>query len=287
MVETNKPCIQVWWGIWAGLAVLTALFLFDFYALLWAHGEKLDNALILLIAVGLLVQHSRAVNCLATPHRPLLSGALLLVGLLLFVVGRSQTILFFEAFSLVLILLATLYVSGGSASLRVFWFPLVLLLFVPPLPGVFVDAFTGELKQYVSLWVEGLLYFLGYPIARDGVILLVGPYQMMVADACSGMNSIFSLAAIGLVYLYVTPKPGIGRIAILLASILPIAILANAIRVLLLVLITYHLGYAAGQGFAHTLAHILLFLSAVGLLIGIDSALALITNSRWKRRDRG
>jgi exosortase B len=274
------PCLRDWWGIWLGLALLTSLLLYDFATLLWMQGEKLDNGLILLIALGLMVQQRQQFRCLERPARPMLSSLLLLFGLLLFVVGRSQTILFFEAFSVWVILLACLHLVGGGGLLRSVWFPLLLLIFVMPLPGVFVNAFTGEMKQYVSLAVEMLLYGLGYPIARDGVILSVGPYQLLVADACSGINSIFSLTAIGLVYLYLTPKPGFGRNAILLVSILPIAILANVIRVLVLVLITYHFGYAAGQGFAHTTAHILLFIAAVALLIGIDSTLGLIASRR-------
>ncbi len=282
-VAVPRKCLRQTWGLWLGFGILLTLLVLDFHTLLWMHGEKLDNALILLIALGLLFKNRRAIGCLERPTRPWLSGTVLLLGLLLFVLGRSQTILFFEAFSLSLVLLSVVYVTGGIASLRALWFPIFLLVFVPPMPGVFVDAFTGELKQLVSLWVESLLYFVGYPIARDGVMLLVGPYQMMVADACSGMNSIFSLTAIGLVYLYVTPKPGFGRNAILLASILPIAILANVLRVLLLVLITYHFGYAAGQGFAHTFAHILLFLAAVALLVGIDRAVDLMTGLRRGR----
>ncbi len=277
---TGAPACAGWQPLFLGVAVLGGLVLFDFARLLWLQGEKLDNALILAIALALAWRRRNGLHCLDVPARPALSAAVLLVGLALFVIARSQTILFFEGLALVLILAAALYVAGGPALLRALAFPLLLLLFVAPLPGVFVDTLTGQLKQFVSLLVERPLHALGYPVARDGVVLYVGPYHLLVADACSGINSIFSLSAVGLVYLYLFPAGGPVRIALLLASILPIAILANVLRVLVLVLITYHQGYEAGQGYAHSLAHVLLFLAAVGLLAGLDRLLAGLTRRR-------
>lgn len=280
IVHPDAPACADWRPLFLGVAVLGALVLFDFAHLLWLQGEKLDNALILAIALALAWRQRPALRCLHGPARPWLSGALLLAGLALFVIARSQTILFFEGLALVLILVATLYVAGGPALLRALAFPLLLLLFVAPLPGVFVDALTGQLKQFVSLLVEWPLHALGYPIARDGVVLYVGPYHLLVADACSGINSIFSLSAVGLVYLYLFPAGSTGRVALLLASILPIAILANVLRVLVLVLITYHHGHEAGQGYAHSVAHLLLFTAAVGLLAGLDRLLGLLARAR-------
>jgi hypothetical protein len=66
-----------------------------------------------------------------------------------------------------------------------------------PLPGIIVDAVTGPLKQWISVIVVELLYGVGYPIARNGVILTIGQYQMLVADACSGLHSMYSLSALG------------------------------------------------------------------------------------------
>ncbi len=81
-------------------------------------------------------------------------------------------------------------------------FPLAFLIFSVPPPGWILDAFTVPLKAWVSDVVTNFLYALGYPIAQNGVMIMIGSYELMVKDACSGMNSIFALSAIGIFYVY-------------------------------------------------------------------------------------
>jgi len=95
-----------------------------------------------------------------------------------------------------------------------------------------------------------------------------------VADACSGLHSMFSLSGLGVLYMYIVFRRSRVHNAIMLASILPIAFAANIVRVMVLVLITYHLGDAAGQGFLHGAAGIVLILIALGFLLLLDAALA-------------
>jgi exosortase B len=179
------------------------------------------------------------------------------------------------------VLAGGLLILQGRAAVRALWFPLLFLVFMVPLPGVLVDAMTGPLKQWVSILAENSLYALGYPIARSGVTLSIGPYQLLVADACSGLNSMFSLSALGLLYMYLMGRPSWLHNAIMLLSILPVAFAANIVRVLILVLITYHLGDEAGQGFLHGSAGMVLFMSALILIMGIDVLLqALLTSGR-------
>ena len=102
------------------------------------------------------------------------------------------------------------------------------------------------------------------------------PYQLLVADACSGMHSLYSLTALGLLYLYLMKHASLVRNAILAACIIPIAIGANIVRVIFLVLVTYHLGDEAGQGFLHGFAGMVLCIAALLLLFVIDSALGLV-----------
>jgi exosortase len=132
-----------------------------------------------------------------------------------------------------------------------------------PLPGSFIDSLTGPLKQYVSIVVENILYYLGYPIARNGVVLSIGYYQLLVADACSGLNSMFSLSALGFLYLYLMQYRNWLRNGLILASILPIAFAANVVRVIIITLVTYYWGDEAGQGFIHGFAGIVLFIVAL------------------------
>ncbi|MBI1991283.1 MAG: exosortase, partial [Betaproteobacteria bacterium] len=168
-----------------------------------------------------------------------------------------------------------LLVARGWAGIRALWFPLLFIVFLVPLPGFFVDALTMPLKQNVSVIAEQLLYVAGYPIARNGVVLTIGQYQLLVADACSGLNTMFSLSALGLLYLSLMRYLSWWHNGLILASILPIAFCANIVRVMILVLVTYHLGDAAGQGFLHNFSGMALFIIALLILFGFDALLRL------------
>jgi len=103
--------------------------------------------------------------------------------------------------------------------------------------------------------------------------LSIGQYQMEVANACSGLNSMYSLSAIGILYLYLMRHSSGTRNVVLLLSLWPIAFAANIFRVIALVLITYYFGDAAGQGFFHGFAGIALFSIAIAMLFGLDYVL--------------
>ena len=159
----------------------------------------------------------------------------------------------------------------GAESLRRTWFPLLYLVFMLPLPGIVVDTLTGVLKQWVSAIALEILYDVGYPIARDGVIIIVAQYKLLVANACSGLNSMFSLSAIGLLYMFLAGRSGWIYNGLMLSSILPIAFISNIVRIIALILITYYFGSAAGQGFMHSFAGIVLIISAILMLFTLDS----------------
>jgi exosortase len=145
-----------------------------------------------------------------------------------------------------------------------------------PLPGTLIDALTEPLKHWISIIVVDLLHLVGYPIGRSGVMLTVGRYELLVADACSGLNSMFSLAALGALFIHIMGRKSRLHTALLVLAIVPIAFAANIVRVVSLVLITYHFGDAAGQGFLHGAAGIVLMLVALLAFFALDWCLA-----RW------
>ena len=158
------------------------------------------------------------------------------------------------------------------------------MLFMIPLPGAFVDAVTLPMKMAVSYVAEHVLFWVGYPIARTGVILQIGQYKMLVADACAGLHTLFTLEALGLLYLSLIRRDSFFRNVTLAILIVPIAFTANVIRVMTLTLITYHYGDAAGQGFLHGFAGMVLFLTALLLIMGVD-VLLQYGEKWWRDRD--
>ena len=265
-----------WWPVALGLLALYVPTFYDLSQFTW-NTEDQGHGPIILAVGGYLFWRARAA-LLESPAEPapLAGGVALGVGLLLYVLGRSQSIVQFEVGSLIPVVAGTLLILNGWRAVRALWFPLFYLLFLVPLPGIFVVAITGPLKQGVSIVAENLLYMVGYPIARQGVTLSIGPYQLLVADACSGLHSIFSLSAIGLLYVYISRHARWLRNLILVLSLIPLAMLANVVRVVVLVLVTYHFGDEAGQGFLHGAAGLVLFVIALALLFVEDKLLGYV-----------
>jgi len=263
-----------WLAIAAGLAVLYVPMCFEFARTLWrddayAHGP------VMLAVCAWLAWRDRAM-LLGTEGRrsPTVGGVLVALGLLLYVVGRSEELPLFEAASLVPVVAGTLLAMRGWRTLRHLAFALVLLAFVVPIPGFILDAMTGPLKTLVSASVAALLHLFGYPVVREGVVLQLGGHQLLVADACSGMNSIYGLIALTLVYVRLTGPSPRRRLPLVLLAVVPIAIAANVVRVTLLALIAYHFGDGAAEGFLHGFAGLVVFAAAVMMLIGWDRIVA-------------
>jgi len=265
-----------WMLVLAGLLVLYAPTFYDLAAWHWQRDEGGHGPIVLAVVVWLIWRRRAALFSPSTPAAPVPGFALLAFGLLLYVLGRSQEITLLQIAALLPVLAGVLLAMRGRAVLRSFLFPIFFTAFMMPLPGMFVDAVTGPLKQSVSQVAEHLLYTGGYPVARSGVVLSIGQYQLLVADACSGLHSMISLSALGVLFMYLTARASLLHNAIMLASILPIAFFANIVRVLLLLLITYHFGNAAGQGFLHGATGIVLLLVALIVLMALDALLVRI-----------
>jgi exosortase B len=279
----SRPRVAGLWTEWlpilAGLLALYAPVFFELTATTWQTDEHGHEPIILAVVVWLIWSKRSALINSGTPA-PSAGLALLLSGLLFYVLGKTLDITIFEVSALVPILAGVVVAMRGWQCVKALWFPLAFIVFMVPLPGVFVDALTGPLKQQVSEIAEQLLYAVGYPVGRTGVLLTIGQYQLLVADACSGLNSMFSLSALGLLYLYGVRRKSWLHNALIIGSILPIAFAANVIRVLVLVLITYYFGDAAGQGFLHGAAGMVLVMAALLILLVLDGLIPRLLATR-------
>ncbi len=211
-----------------------------------------------------------------------LSGglAVLCCGLGFYAVGRAGEIDILSSSSQTVVAAGVAIALFGVRGAARLWFPLFLSLYLIIWPGWLIDEATAPLKLFVSSTVSTSLYAMGWPVAHSGAIIAVGQYELLVADACSGLNSLIALTAVGAVYLYALKRTSIVANAVVVASLVPIAIMANVVRVGLLVLVTHYFGYDAGQSFLHETAGLLMFAIALGLVFAIDSAAGLF----WGRK---
>jgi len=273
-----------WVPVLFGLVAMYVPSFVDLAMGLWQDDEQMHGPIIVTVTLYLFWTLRHVVQDAPVAPRPAIGWTLLGFGLLFYILGRSQGIIIFELGSLLLVLPAVLLLLRGTAALRACWFPIFFLAFMIPLPGPIVDALTLPMKTFVSWATEHILYTIGYPITRSGVILYLGQYQLLVADACAGLHTLFSLEAMGLLYLHLTKHESWARNLTLAILIIPISLAANTIRVITLSLVTYHYGDAAGQGFLHDFAGMVLFISALLLIIAVDATIQFFVNRRARRR---
>ena len=274
-----------WVPVFFGLAAMYVPTFVDLFMGLWRSDEQMHGPIILAVCLYLFWSLRHTVQDAPVAPRPAIAWPLIGVGLVAYILGRSQDIILFELGSLLWILPALLLLQRGTKALKACWFPIFFLFFMIPLPGPVVDMLTLPMKTFVSWATEHILFALGYPISRNGVILYLGQYQLLVADACAGLHTLFSLEAMGLFYLHLTRHESWGRNTALAILIIPISLTANTIRVMTLSLITYYFGDEAGQGFLHGFAGMVLFISALILIMALDSLIQFILTRRQRARE--
>jgi exosortase B len=282
----TKPSLRALAPEWLPLVLgFLAMYGVAFWGLLhgvWASEDQAHGPIILILSLWLIWRAWPGLSALEPRPAPGVAWPLLVFGLLLYVLGISQQVDAFTIASFIVVLGALLLMKLGWPAMRLLWFPFVFMLFMIPLPGAIVSALTLPMKMAVSYVTEQLLFAFGYPIARTGVILQIGQYQLLVADACAGLQTLLTLESLGLFYLNVVRHTSAFRNIMLALLIIPISFTANVIRVCVLTLITYYFGDAAGQGFLHGFAGMVLFVSALILIIAVDSLLQWVARRRLR-----
>ena len=274
--------------IFAGLLVVYVPTFIDLFNGLWSDDRHAHGPIVFVVSLWFFYYKTKQLSKsnMAIIPSPYIGWPMLILGALLYIVGRSQTIYIFEVGSLLVVLLGIVLIFWGARVAKHFWFAFFFMLFMVPLPASVVDAVTQPMKIAVSYAADYVLYSLDYPVSRDGVMLNIGPYKLLVADACAGLNSLFTLEALGLLYLNVMRHESVFRNALLATLIVPISFASNVTRVIVLSLITYYWGDVAGQGFLHEFSGMVLFITALLLIILVDTALRAlaITWGRWRAK---
>ena len=238
----------------------------------WTEEQYSHGAVIPLIFLWLLWRNRELIE--AAPTRPdLVYGPLcLLVALVMLVVGRRGALPFFETLAQVPYILGLALTLKGRLAASYLRFPLFFLLFMVPLPGIVMYAMTAALKEWNAYMAVEFLYHLGYPVARDGVVIVIDNYRLFLADACAGINSIYALSAIGLLFIYLARDRSTRRKIVMALMVLPLAVLTNLIRVTLILLTTYYFNDVLADRL-HELIGYVVFVTTLALLFLIEKKL--------------
>jgi exosortase len=268
-----------WLAYWVGLASLAAPTLLANARQSWSGEQGQQAPFVLVIGIWLLYRNWPAMwRAAAPPRATLIVAALGLLSATVYLFGRIADQFEIETYALYAIAVVGLYALLGRGLARG-RFAIAYLGFALPAPYMLTWFLTNHLRLWVTEAAVATYRTLGYLVVRNGLDILIDQYDLAVRDACSGMNSLISLSAIGLVYVHLRRAPPLQYYAIMAVPIVAFAIMGNFIRVLVLIGLTHYFGDAVGQGFLHVGAGLVTFMVALFGVIATDAAVGTIG---WK-----
>lgn len=248
--------------LWPGLLLIAVYApLLAGLARQWGTDPDMSHGFFVLPVAALVVWRRRG-ELAAIPRVPNWWGfAIAACGAVQMLLGTLGAQIFVARTAFLVSLAGAVLWLGGTRALRILAFPLLLLLFLFPIPAIVYARITLPLQIFASATAETALNWIGIPVLRAGNILELPHQRLSVVEACSGIRSLLSLAFLSLVYAYFFDQ----RVAtrwILLAATVPIAIAANAARITLM-------GLFGLEGASHLFEGWVLFVVALGLLVTI------------------
>jgi exosortase len=216
----------------------------------------------------------------ASPVRPSIAGlAVVAVSLALLVAGLLGAELFLSRVSIIGAVAGSVLFLFGWPRLRVMLFPLAFLLLMVPLPALIFNKIAFPLQLLASRVGESSISALDIPILREGNVLILANATLEVAEACSGIRSLVSLFTLGIVFGYFVDRRPWVRAVIALSAI-PVAILANGLRVASAGVAAHNFGAAGVEGLFHEFSGWVVFIVAFLMMIGVQRLLQRVVPPR-------
>jgi exosortase len=199
--------------------------------------------------------------------KPRNAGLLLMIAAVAILMGGSLGAEVFTSRISILILLAgmILFLAGGEL-LRALSFPLGFLVLMIPIPVIIYNQITFPLQLLASRVATCWLELLRVPVLREGNVLVLPDYSLQVVEACSGIRSLMTLITLAVAYGYLAERRPWARYALALMMI-PIAIVANAVRVMGTGILVYQFGPGVAEGPFHEFSGWIIFLAALALML--------------------
>ena len=247
----------------------------------WASDENYSHGFLVVPFALFAVWKSRR-ELQSLPLQPHPAGlAVVVLGILLLAVGQFGAELFLTRVSLIVVICGSVLFLWGAPQLRRVAFALALLLLVIPLPALVLNRVSFPLQLLASRTAETALSAAGVPVLREGNVIVLPHGALEVAQACSGIRSLSSLIALALI---VAPP---GRRALFAALAVPVAVVANAVRVAGTGLAAAWFGQWAAEGFFHTFSGWLMFVVALAALVACGRAIETLSmRTPWRLAPR-
>jgi len=271
----------VWCVILAGLVLMLYASVINSLVLQWWNDPDYSHGFFVPLVSGYILWHERQ-RWTKTEIKPSNFGFVMMLGAIaLLLLGSLGAELFISRFSLLVLLAGMILFLAGWKMLRAVSFPLGYLMWMIPIPVIIYNQITFPLQLIASRLATASLELVQVPVLRDGNILILSNYSLEVVEACSGIRSLMTLAALAVAFGYlVSPRRWIRYV--LAALMVPIAVLINAIRIMGAGLLARHFGPAAAEGFLHEFSGWAIFLVALLLMFSSYLILRHIDERRGK-----
>ncbi len=211
--------------------------------------------------------------------RPDATGyVILLAGIFMLFLGNLAHENFIMRASLLFVISVVMIALLGMIYFNAFFFPIAFLIFMIPIPSIFLEKITFPLQLFVSQTSQQVLGVIGVPMLREGNIIILSNARLEVAEACSGIRSLMSLLALGAIVAYFTQKNRLKQ-AIIILSCIPLAIIVNVMRVVGTVILTERYGSSAAEGLSHSFGGLITFSVALILLLLIGALLSRLSRT--------
>jgi len=197
-------------------------------------------------------------------------------GLLLFLLGNLASETFTTRISFLFLLAGVTLFLLGWPQLKVLLFPIGFLIFMIPIPSILMQKITFPMQLFASSVAEASLKAMEIPVLREGNIIHLPHTTLEVAEACSGIRSLMSLLALGVIFAYFT-KNTLWQRTVLVLACFPIAIVVNALRVSATGILANYYGLSVAEGFFHGFSGYVLFIVAFLLLLALGFLLSKLS----------
>jgi exosortase len=238
------------------MGVLAALLLYLYepslvrLATQWWEDPNFSHGFLVPLFSAFVVWHTRARFASMIPQ-PSSAGLLILsFAMLLLVVGQLGAELFLARFSLLLVVAGLIVLFLGWNFFSAALFPWAFLILMIPIPAILYNQITFPLQLLASRVATAALAILGIPVLREGNVITLPSMALEVAEACSGIRSLMSLLTVAIIYGFITEKRLWIRYLLTAASV-PIAVIANSVRIIGTGLLVQHWNADAAQGYFH------------------------------------
>ncbi|RPJ20180.1 MAG: exosortase, partial [Planctomycetaceae bacterium] len=240
-----------------GAGILAALLLVVAYAdslaflfQQWMEDDNYSHGIFVPVIVGYLIWWRRKAVMAAGVVPSWWGVGLVLFGLILFVLGELSTLYVVLYLSLWFVVIGLVIAAIGIHASRAIIFPLGYLLTMFPLPQILEQNLSAQLQLISSAFGVGCLQLIGITAFREGNVIDLGPIQLQVVEACSGLRYLFPLTSLALLCAYLF-QDRVWKKILLVASAVPIAIVLNGLRIGMIGLLIEWYGQGAAEGFMH------------------------------------